>query len=561
MMKSLPNLAGTAVKGVMSRCLLLGLSLLSFASSLSLSTRQKRSFLSRVDRFLTKLQKPELQHKDYLYLHDNYAPVSKIFINEPVSVVEGLLPPDLDGMVCRNGPNPAHLTKRYHWFDGDAMLHNLRIADGKAYYTNQFVPSVRYDMEQILGESFFPTLGEYTGFWGFVKIIIHPAMLRPLVPKFALTSAPPNTSCLMYRNKFYCLNEGSVPFECRILPDGRIEGIGFEFFDDVLDYPVSAHPRIDENGDLLFHSYSTYSEYLNRDGPIKVGRFSAKTGKVESYFGPAKSRQKHVSFTHSMSYTRQYMIVMDCSVHFDTKALFEGGSYFRAKSDHTLKFGIIPKTATSEADVIWMDTGKPGVVVHPLNSWEEDDGTIVIWTPLFDYLDLDLEKEHFVRSRMVEFRLNPKTGHILEQVIDDTLGTEFSVVPTMGRFSRYGYTAIQDPSTPGEGSFAGFCIWDMMDRTLKATKYYHGYGGEPVLLRSSIDDDKIYVGVYVQSGMDSYFEVYDGLTTEMKCRLKMPGRVPYGFHGLWVTGEELRGHFEHHGIKDVMREPDLSEVK
>ena len=35
-------------------------------------------------------------------------------------------------------------------FDGHAHLHNLYFEDGKAYYTNQFVPCQRYLLEEDL---------------------------------------------------------------------------------------------------------------------------------------------------------------------------------------------------------------------------------------------------------------------------------------------------------------------------------------------------------------------------------------------------------------------------
>ena len=43
--------------------------------------------------------------------------------------------------------------------------------------------------------------------------------------------------------------------ECRMHPDGRLEYVGYETFNGVLDYPVSAHP-VRDGDDLLFHSYS-----------------------------------------------------------------------------------------------------------------------------------------------------------------------------------------------------------------------------------------------------------------------------------------------------------------
>jgi 9-cis-epoxycarotenoid dioxygenase len=205
----------------------------------------------------------------------------------------------------------------------------------------------------------------------------------------------------------------------------------------------------------------------------------------------------------------------------------------------------MPKTATSVDNVQWFDTGAPGGIVHPLNSWEEDDGTIVIWTPFCDNLVVDLESDEINKFNMVEFRLNPKTGEVIKELIDDSINVEFSVAPKMGSFVRYGYTAIQDPSTPGEGSFAGFCVWDMVERKLHSKVLYDGYGGEPTIIESP-EDNRVYVGVYVQKGDDSYFDLYDGETTELVVKLKMPARVPYGFHGLYITGDELRNHIQHH---------------
>ena len=57
-------------------------------------------------------------------------------------VVEGQLPRDLNGTYYRNGPNPAYEPPgRYHWFDGDGMIHSLRFEDGRASYHNRWVAS------------------------------------------------------------------------------------------------------------------------------------------------------------------------------------------------------------------------------------------------------------------------------------------------------------------------------------------------------------------------------------------------------------------------------------
>ncbi len=184
-------------------------------------------------------------------------------------------------------------------------------------------------------------------------------------------------------------------------PDGRLEYIGYETFNGILDYPVSAHPVIDGD-DLLFHSYSVDEDLIKEHGTMKVGRYNSQTAAVDTYLVPTPTKS-HVSFTHSIMHTDNYIVVWDCSVHFKTDALFMGGSFFRNNQDFTLKFGLIPKNAKSRDEVIWIDSGECGAIVHPLHAWEEvvDEGrgggtrTIIkLWAPVCKDLDLDLEKSN-----------------------------------------------------------------------------------------------------------------------------------------------------------------------
>eukprot|EP00957_Ditylum_brightwellii_P045370 3438782-Ditylum_brightwellii.AAC.1 len=234
--------------------------------------------------------------------------------------------------------------------------------------------------------------------------------------------------------------------------------------------------------------------------------------------------------------------------------MFDGGSYFRTKLDHNLRFGVIPKDASSKEETIWIDTGGPGAIVHPLNSWEEEDGTIVIRTPFCEDLDLTMNTEEINTFLMTEYRLDPNTRKVIDkQIIDHNMNVEFSAVPTMRRKIQYGYTAIQCKSTPGEGCFAGFCIWDMLERKLHKAIYYQDgeVGGEPMVLKDKATD-MVYIRIYTYNFEEeqTYFLLFDGNNGDLITRLKMPYRVPFGFHGLWVTKEELSGHFSHHGEKE-----------
>ena len=75
------------------------------------------------------------------FLQGNYAPWP-MEGDAPELAIEGELPRELDGTFYRNGPNPAYEPLgRYHWFDGDGMIHAIRLRDGRASYRNRWVRS------------------------------------------------------------------------------------------------------------------------------------------------------------------------------------------------------------------------------------------------------------------------------------------------------------------------------------------------------------------------------------------------------------------------------------
>jgi len=81
------------------------------------------------------------------YLEGRYAPVADELTVDTLEVV-GTLPEELDGVYVRNGPNPRFAPPgRYHWFDGDGMLHSVRLRGGRASYRNRWVRTRGFERE------------------------------------------------------------------------------------------------------------------------------------------------------------------------------------------------------------------------------------------------------------------------------------------------------------------------------------------------------------------------------------------------------------------------------
>src|SRR5262245_52979904 len=71
------------------------------------------------------------------WLRREYAPVEPSEAHD-LEVV-GALPPTLNGLYLRNGPNPLHDDSQ-HWFLGDGMVHGLLLQAGKApWYRARYI--------------------------------------------------------------------------------------------------------------------------------------------------------------------------------------------------------------------------------------------------------------------------------------------------------------------------------------------------------------------------------------------------------------------------------------
>jgi carotenoid cleavage dioxygenase len=95
------------------------------------------------------------------------------------------LPPDLDGVALRVGPNASpdtNFNKKVNGIiDGDGMLHSVRL-DGrvrkKALYTAGWFDTPRRKFEKEYEKAYFLRIGEMKGFIGILKVLLTPLKLR-----------------------------------------------------------------------------------------------------------------------------------------------------------------------------------------------------------------------------------------------------------------------------------------------------------------------------------------------------------------------------------------------
>jgi carotenoid cleavage dioxygenase len=132
------------------------------------------------------------------FLQGNFGPVREETTADNLPIV-GRLPAGLEGMFVRNGPNPQFPPKGpYHWFDGDGMLHGVRLQGGKASYRNRYVRTAGWEEEKKAGRALYEGL---MGLPDLVKI----AQGEPGYKNAA------NTALVWHNGKLLALWEGGPP--------------------------------------------------------------------------------------------------------------------------------------------------------------------------------------------------------------------------------------------------------------------------------------------------------------------------------------------------------------
>jgi 9-cis-epoxycarotenoid dioxygenase len=148
--------------------------------------------------------------------------------------------------------------------------------------------------------------------------------------------------------------------------------------------------------------------------------------------------------------------------------------------------------------------------------------------------------------------MNMRTGESSRQVIVRGLNLEVGVVnrQLLGKKTRYLYMAIAEPWP----KCSGIAKVDL--ETGSVTKYLYGtgrFGGEPFyvprLTSSSmgnngllLDDDEGYIMGFVRDEREEKSEmvIVDSLSMKQVGSVRLPTRVPYGFHGTFISEQDLK---------------------
>ncbi|EOY33245.1 Nine-cis-epoxycarotenoid dioxygenase 4 [Theobroma cacao] len=371
----------------------------------------------------------------------NLAPVEEM---EPTNcqVIEGQLPLSLNGVYIRNGPNPQFQARRaLHLFEGDGMLHSLRLSNGLATYCNRYVKTHKYMLERDAGFPAIPNM--LSGFYGLLDVLRFLMVMKRIITgqlgiKHGIGVA--NTSLALISERWD--------------------------FDKKLLYNMTAHPKVDmDTKETFAFSWSFAFPHLTF---FRIDEKGVKHKEVPIF------SMRRPSIIHDFAITKRFAIFHETQLIFSlAKMLMGRGAPLVYERDKSTRIGVISRYAKCDSVIKWFEVPRFNVA-HIINAWE--NGVLDEIPKTTGLVKIDLETRNEVGKRFY-----------------------------------------------GPGCF----------------------GGEPLFVRRNsaedvvCDEDEGYVMTYVHNEHtdESVFLLMDAKSPEFTtiAAIKLPRRVPYGFHGLFLT--------------------------
>ncbi|WJX52924.1 9-cis-epoxycarotenoid dioxygenase nced2, chloroplastic [Trifolium repens] len=504
------------------------------AAAMALNMFESALLSRELEHPIPKTSDPRIQ------IAGNFAPVPEQPVVHSLPVT-GTIPDCVNGVYVRNGANPMfEPVSGHHLFDGDGMVHAVTINDGVVSYACRFTETERLVQERELGRAVFPkAIGELHGHSGIARLLLFYARSLCGIVDHRNGSGVANAGLVFFNGKLLAMSEDDLPYELQITSSGDLETIGRYSFHDQLHSTMIAHPKIDPvSGELFALSYDVARPY------IKYFRFTSDGVKSPD----VEIRLPVPTMTHDFAITENFVVIPDHQVVFKLEEMIRGGSPVIFDGAKKSRFGVLPKYAKDASSIIWVESPDT-FCFHLWNAWEEPDNdeVVVIGSCMTPPDSIFNESDENLKSVLSEIRLNLKTGKSTRRSIVPNFNLEAGMVNRnrLGRKTRFAYLAIAEPWP----KVSGFAKVDLVSGEVKMHKYGDGkYGGEPFFLptggcenENEDEEDEGYIMAFVhdERRCKSELEIINAVNMKVEATVKLPSRVPYGFHGTFVEAKDL----------------------
>ncbi|MDT5229860.1 MAG: hypothetical protein QOI39_360 [Mycobacterium sp.] len=431
----------------------------------------------------------------------NYAPVHDELTAFDLPV-EGSIPAELNGWYLRNGPNPR--SGEGHWCVGDGMVHGIRLENGRAaWYRNRWVRTESFE---------------------------HPIPPYNDDGSRNLHSSIANTHVVRHAGKTLALMEFSLPYEI----SNDLKTLGVYDFGGKLTDSMTAHPKIcPTTGEMhffgsgnIFEPHVSYHR-ADADGRLTISR---------PIDVPA------LTLMHDFAVTADHVVFMDLPLLFDLGVAmtqqFDRDLPYRWDDQHQARLGVLRRD-DPYGRLRWFDID-PCFVFHIANAYDvtSASGNSIVLEVL-RYPEMWRDSSEFGDDAALwRWKINLDTGVVEESQLDDR-GVEFPRVDDRlaGAAARYSVAV-------GSGALVRY---DLQRDT--ATEHRFGGGGshrapsapgEAVFAPAVGQSDELagwyltYVYDPVTDGSDLVVIDASDFEGDPVARIRLPRRVPHGFHGNWI---------------------------
>lgn len=355
---------------------------------------------------------------------DDYAPlIERAFSLEPreqsyvIENIEGEIPDFVRGTYYLNGParfSRGGLNYR-HWLDGDGMVCALRFESGRVQFTNRFVRSRKFVVEEEMGHPVFRAFG--TAFKDFGAASEFDRLKRGI-----MLESPLNVSVYPYRGTLLAFGEQGLPFELDPL---TLEARGeFNFEGRLNDVsPFAAHPKFDSITGEMFNFGIAFSSI---EPQLNLYRFGADGQllyrKRLPLVYPCSIHDFSLSQSYAVFYLSPYILNMEALAR-DGRTLMESLSWEPERGSRLL----IVSRETGE-QVTTLPIGNR-YCLHLINCFEKDNRLTVdvleMERPIYDQYQvvpdlftdvcecqpvrfvIDVSNRELVKTSAIDYRLAP----------------------------------------------------------------------------------------------------------------------------------------------------------
>jgi carotenoid cleavage dioxygenase len=378
------------------------------------------------------------------------------------------------------------------------MIHGVRLENGKAkWYRNRWVKT----RSLLEGKSFVDQNGNVD-----------------------LTVGTANTNIVGHAGRIFALVESSFPTELT----GELETVGTCDFRGRLKTAMTAHPKCCPlTGELHFFGYSFLYPFLT------YHRLDAGGNLVQSEVIEVKGP----SMFHDFAITERHVIFMDLPIVLNLEKVMSRGMPYEWNDDYGARVGVMPRGGNN-ADVRWFEI-EPCYVFHPFNAFESG-GKIVVDVARYPQL-WRAGSDTFAPAFAHRWTIDPAAGRVAEQPLDDR-AVEFPRIDDRrgGVSHRYGYAVTNHAGVSEKGQ--QLIKYDLERGNAEVHTFSSGQApGEAVFVPASggasEDEGFLMTFVYDENRNGSDMVILDAheFAKPPIATIRLPQRVPFGFHGNWIA--------------------------